>query len=88
LIHVNRSWGPASLHGPAVANPSFVWISLLTVVLLACVLAIPVVSQLFAFVLPPAGLWLGALASVLLSLLWFELVKWLFGQRVRAVHAT
>ncbi|MBI2750698.1 MAG: cation-translocating P-type ATPase [Burkholderiales bacterium] len=88
LIHVNRSWGPASLRGPAVANPSFVWISLLTVVLLACVLAIPLVSQLFAFVLPPAGLWLGALASVLLSLLWFELVKWLFGQRVRAVHVT
>ena len=87
LIHVNRSWGPAFSRGQAMANPSFIWVSLFTVVLLTCVLAIPAVSEMFAFVLPPAIFWLGALASVLLSLLWFELVKWLFGQRARSVRA-
>lgn len=81
LIHVNRSWGPVLLRGPVAANRSFVWISLLTVVLLACVLAVPVVSGLFAFALPPPVIGAVAVGGVVLSLLWFEGVKWLLGQR-------
>ena len=83
LILVNRSWEPWRLHRPAAANPSFVWISLLTLGLLATVLAIPVISRLFAFAVPPPSMWLAALGCVLLSLLWFELVKWRLGCQTR-----
>jgi len=88
LIQVNRSWAPTSLRGPRVANQAFAWISLFTLVLLAAVLSIPVINQLFAFEVPSPELLLGGLAATLLGLAWFELVKWVFGQRVRAVHAT
>ncbi|MFO1264475.1 MAG: cation-translocating P-type ATPase [Rhodoferax sp.] len=82
LILVNRSWEPWSLHRPAVDNPSFVWISLLTLALLGAVLTIPVVSRLFAFAVPPPSLWLAALGYVALGLLWFELVKWQLGRQM------
>lgn len=81
LILVNRTWGSWASAKSRVANPSYAWISLLTVVLLVVVLAIPVVRQLFAFAVPPPFMWLLALGCVLLSLLWFELVKWQLGRQ-------
>ncbi len=86
LIQANRSWEPLSLRGPGSTNPYFAWISLLTVFLLACVLAIPVVSRLFAFALPPTGLLLSAPGFVLLGLVWFELIKWLFDSRAKTAQ--
>jgi len=83
LILVNRTWGSWASAKSRVANPSYAWISLLTVVLLVVVLAIPVVRQLFAFAVPPPFMWLLALGCVLLSLLWFELVKWQLGRQAR-----
>ena len=76
LIQVNRSWAPTGLRGPRVANRSFAWISLFTLVLLAGVLSIPVANQLFAFEVPSLEFLLGGLAATLAGLVWFEGVKW------------
>ncbi|MDO8285546.1 MAG: cation-translocating P-type ATPase [Rhodoferax sp.] len=76
LIQVNRSWAPTSLRGLRVVNQAFVWISLFTLGLLAAVLSIPVISQLFAFEVPSPELLLGGFAATLLGLAWFEAVKW------------
>jgi Ca2+-transporting ATPase len=81
LIQVNRSWAPTSLRGPRVANQAFVWISLLTLVLLTAVLTIPVITQLFAFEVPSPELLLGGLAATLVGLVWFEAVKWAFARQ-------
>ncbi len=84
LIHANRSWDATSLRGPETRNRTFGWIALATLALLGCVLAIPEVSRLFAFAaLPPALLLAGAVAA-LLSLLWFESVKWMFRRAPRS----
>ena len=81
LIQVNRSWSPTSLRGPRVANRSFAWISLFTLALLAGVLSIPVINQLFAFEVPSLQLLLGGLAATLVGLVWFEAVKWAFARQ-------
>jgi Ca2+-transporting ATPase len=80
LIHVNRSWGPTSRRGPAMANHSLRWISLFTLGLLSLVLSVPAVSQLFAFALPAPELLLAATGFVMAGLLWFELVKRVLGR--------
>ncbi len=75
LIAVNRHWGPSFGHGQVGTNHAFLWITLATVTLLVCVLAIPAVASLFAFKRPPAALLLSGLGPVLLCLGWFEGVK-------------
>ncbi len=84
LIHANRSWGRASLAGPAASNTTFRWIALATLVLLACVLGIPAASRLFAFAQPTPAMLLAGIAVAGASLLWFEGVKWALGRRLRA----
>ena len=81
LIHVNRSWAPTTLLGPRVANHSFAWITLFTLVLLTCVLTIPLINQLFAFELPSVQLLFGGLVAVVLGLVWFEGVKRAFARQ-------
>jgi Ca2+-transporting ATPase len=81
LIHANRSWSPSGLRGPATTNRYFVWISLATLVLLACVLGIAPISRLFAFATPTPALLLVGAGVALLCLLWFEGVKWGLGRR-------
>jgi Ca2+-transporting ATPase len=79
LIHTNRYWGHASWRGSGESNKYFVWIALATLALLGCVLGIPSISRLFAFTAPtPSMLLLGA-GVALMSLLWFEGVKWGLG---------
>jgi len=51
------------------------------------VMAVPVVSRLFAFALPSTGLLLSGLGFVLLGLVWFELVKRIFDSRARKTQA-
>jgi Ca2+-transporting ATPase len=81
LIQVNRSWAPTTLRGPRVANQSFAWISLFTLILLAGVLSVPVINQLFAFEVPSLQLLLGGLVATLVGLVWFEGVKWAFSRQ-------
>jgi hypothetical protein len=50
--------------------------ALLTVALLAIVLALPEVARLFAFIRPPAPMLLTAVGAAIFSTLWFEAVKW------------
>jgi Ca2+-transporting ATPase len=83
LIHANRSWGRASLVGPAASNTTFRWIALATIVLLACVLGIPPVGRLFAFTQPTPTMLLAGVGVAGLCLLWFEAVKWALGRRPR-----
>lgn len=83
LIHINRVWGPTRWHTGGSVNRAFVWISLLTVVLLACVLGIPAVRTLFVFALPPSALLLAGLGMVAVAVMWFELVKRVLIARTR-----
>jgi Ca2+-transporting ATPase len=80
LIYVNRSWDAASWHAGRGLNRYFGWMALLTVALLAIVLALPEVARLFAFIRPPAPMLLTAVGAAIFSTLWFEAVKWRYRQ--------
>jgi len=80
LIHANRSWRRATWRGPGASNRHFAWITLATMALLACVLSIPAISLLFAFMRPPLPVLLAGAGVAVLSLLWFQSVKWGFGR--------
>lgn len=56
-------------------NTAFVWVALATLAMLGLVLGVPAVSRLFSFAVPtPLGL-LAGLATTLLAVAWFELVR-------------
>ena len=75
LIHANRSWEQTRWAGPVQGNRYFRWISLATLVTLACILGIGPVRGLFAFdALTPLMVAVG-IGTVLLAFLWFEAVK-------------
>ena len=80
LIHANRSWGRATWHGPSASNRHLAWITLGTVALLACVLSIPAVSRLFAFIRPTLPMLLAGAGVAVVSMVWFQGVKWGFGR--------
>jgi Ca2+-transporting ATPase len=84
LIHANQSWGHTSWRGPRESNMHFGWITLATLALLGCVLGIPQISRLFAFATPTPAMLLAGAGVALMSLLWFESVKWGLGRRQRA----
>ncbi len=77
LIYANRSWTLATWR-TTTPNRAFAWITLATLALLACVLAIPGVSQLFAFTPPTAPMLLAGTGVAAVGLLWFQGVKWGF----------
>jgi len=81
LIFVNRYWSQAALLGRGASNRAFIWIALATVALLACVLGVPAVSRLFAFATPSPAMLIAGVGAAVLSLLWFEAVKWELGRR-------
>ncbi len=81
LIHANRAWGRTSWRASGTFNSHFGWIALATLVLLGCVLAVPEISRLFSFVQPTPSLLLAGVAMALVSLLWFEGVKWALSRR-------
>nr|WP_316640072.1 cation-translocating P-type ATPase [uncultured Roseateles sp.] len=73
LIMANRSWSRLSRMG---SNRAFVWIAAATLGLLAAVLGLPGLSELFAFERPPLPLLLPiGLGLPLLAWAWFEAVK-------------
>ena len=86
LIHANRSWGHANWRASAASNAHFRWITLATLALLGCVLGIPDVSRLFAFARPTSAMLLAGVGVSLMSLLWFEGVKWRLGRHQRPVR--
>ena len=75
LIHTNRSLSGGAWHGAAGPNVHFAWITLATLVLLGAVLGVPAISRLFSFARPTPQLLLLALATAMVSLLWFQAVK-------------
>jgi Ca2+-transporting ATPase len=76
LIHANRTWGNPASSSRRASNRPFRWIVIATVALLCAVLGIPAVGRLFAFAnLTPVMAMAGA-AVALVSLCWFEGVKW------------
>ena len=83
LIFANRSWSVVSRRASAESNRYFGWIAVATMLLLGCVLGIPAVSGLFAFVQPTGLMLLGGVGVALLGLAWFEGVKWGQGQGAR-----
>ncbi|MEO8040842.1 MAG: cation-translocating P-type ATPase, partial [Betaproteobacteria bacterium] len=76
LIHTNRSWDRVAWRGSGASNRQFGWIALGTLAMLVAVLAVPAIGRLFSFVTPPPALLLAALGMAMLSLGWFEGVKW------------
>lgn len=74
LIHANRAWGRTALVGNAKLNPQFAWITAGTVCVLAAVLGVPAISQLFSFATPSSTMLLAALGVAGLSMVWFEVV--------------
>jgi Ca2+-transporting ATPase len=81
LIYTNRSWERLIWRrGPRASNRSFTWITVGTLAWLGLVLSIPPISRLFAFgTLTIPTLLLGA-GIALLSLIWFQAVKWGFAR--------
>jgi len=83
LIHANRSWRLGGWFGRDTSNRQFGWIALATVFLLGCVLGVPAISRLFHFIPPSPSMLFAGLGAAIISLLWFEGVKWALGRRAR-----
>jgi Ca2+-transporting ATPase len=75
LIYVNRSWGRASGPNANRSNPYFIWMTSASLIVLAIILSVPVVSKLFAFAMPTPTLAAIGVGVALVSTLWFEGVK-------------
>jgi Ca2+-transporting ATPase len=86
LIHANRSWRTASVRSGVASNKAFGWIALATLAPLGCVIGLPEVSRLFAFERPAPVLPLVGVGVAMLSLLWFQGVKWRLGRRGPSAH--
>lgn len=72
LIYVNRTWDAPSWRARHDGNRYFNWMALLTVALLAIVLAVPEIADLFSFAAPPVPMVIAAVGIALLGTLWFE----------------
>jgi Ca2+-transporting ATPase len=76
LIHVQRSSTRSTwqtlFHGK---NPVALWLSLAALGVLALVLAVPALRGLFHFAVPSAAALGGAIATGVLSAVWFDVVK-------------
>lgn len=76
MIYVNRTWDTASWRGKQGVNRYFVGMCLFTVALLTAAFIVPGAARLFAFIRPPTPMLFMAVGAALLSMLWFEVVKW------------
>ncbi|MBA5638440.1 cation-translocating P-type ATPase [Duganella sp. LX20W] len=75
LIFANRTWSGLSWTRAGAVNHAYRWSSAATLTLLVLVLGVPSVRALFGFDLPPAPLVAAAMATALVSTLWFEACK-------------
>jgi Ca2+-transporting ATPase len=85
LISVNRSWTQSTWSRPDSSNPTFPYIVLGAIALLALVLGIPLLRSLFVFAIPSWSLAGIGIAASVLSYLWFEAVK-RFANRNRSAN--
>lgn len=76
LIFANRFWKRTALLSLHRSNHAFVWVSAATITVLGAILEVPVLSSLFLFATPSPAMLLAGLGAAVLSLLWFEAVKW------------
>jgi Ca2+-transporting ATPase len=81
LIHTNKSWSRTRWMGHGAFGAQLSWIAFATLAMLALALFFPPVTQLFSFVTPAPVLILFAFGIVALSLMWFEVVKWVINMR-------
>jgi Ca2+-transporting ATPase len=88
LIHANRSWRLGGWLGGDTSNRQFGWIAFATVILLGLVLGVPAISRLFHFVPPSPIMLFAGLGAAIVSLLWFEAVKWALGRSHSLVRRT
>ena len=84
LIFANRFWNQSTLLAHGGSNHAFVWIAVATVTVLGGILRIPVLSGLFSFATPSPVMLLAGVGTAVLSLLWFEAVKWGLRQQATA----
>ncbi|WP_426191574.1 cation-translocating P-type ATPase [Massilia sp. DWR3-1-1] len=80
LIYANRAFSRPSWQGGAVPDRLFAFFAAGALVLLALVLAVPLLRTFFSFRLPSVALAASGAAALLASLLWFEAVKWRAGR--------
>lgn len=76
LIFANRFWSQSALMAHRGSNYAFLWITAVTVILLGAILWMPFLSGLFSFARPSIAMLISGFGVALLSLLWFESVKW------------
>ena len=84
LIFANRFWNQSTLLARGGSNHAFVWIAVATVIVLGSILGVPVLSGLFSFATPSPVMLFAGVGTAVLSLLWFEAVKWGLRQQATA----
>ncbi|KLN53183.1 cation-translocating P-type ATPase [Variovorax paradoxus] len=84
LIQSNRSWERTAWHGNTASNRQFGWIAAGAVAVLCAVLTVPAVGRLFSFVTPSPLLLAAGLGMAVLSMLWFECIKWGLRRKARS----
>ncbi|GAA4030434.1 cation-translocating P-type ATPase [Actimicrobium antarcticum] len=84
LIFANRFWNQPALLARGGSNRAFVWIAVATVTMLGAIIGVPFLSGLFLFATPPPWMLLAGAGAAVVSLLWFEVVKWGLRSRVAA----
>ena len=82
LIFANRFWSRSALLAWGGSNHAFIWIAIATVTVLGGILGVPALSGLFSFAAPSSLMLLAGVGAAVLSLLWFEAVKWGLGRSV------
>jgi len=76
LIYTNRSWSQPSWRRRGVSNRSFAWVSLSAIALMALVLVLAPLRDLFAFAPLNLMLLFTCVMVAALSIAWFEFIKW------------
>ena len=76
VIMTNRSWNTAGIYSFRVKNASIPWILGGVSVFLALAVSVPLLQRLFHFAAVPAWAVFSAAVLGLLSVAWFEILKW------------
>jgi Ca2+-transporting ATPase len=76
LIFANRFWSQSALQARVGSNHAFFWIAAATVTVLGAILGVPALSRLFSFAPPSPAMLASGVGAAVVSLLWFEAVKW------------
>ncbi|MEP6503664.1 MAG: cation-translocating P-type ATPase [Betaproteobacteria bacterium] len=83
LIFANRFWNQSALLARGGSNHAFIGIAVATIAVLGAILGVPALSRLFSFAMPSSVMLLAGAGAAVLSLLWFEAVKWCLRQQAK-----